>query len=244
MFSDIDTTEQIIPTFNPSGFPITKVLTNNTQNVLKSNLMTLLQHGFGLDFIKVQDFLRNKKALLTGSSALWIQSPWCEHQNFDGNLNILIEDHCKNNNEIETAEARQILRNEIKNLLKGYETTISVKNDLDYVEQVWDFEFNLSYQALYKDTIIPVTRRVSIWLVNCSPIEIVKQFPINLSRCYWTGDKLVNLFNRSYLTNKTFTFDPKHKNLLSEFYISKYEKRGFECYPIEVDGTGIEDLIQ
>ena len=242
---------------NKQGYPETRSVFDlkSSEKDITNNMLTLLQNCFGLDAIRFMKFLRNRKAALAGSSTLWVQAPWCDYQDFDGDLDIWIREddelsalksdprHCNLNRVNLMAPINSffdlhgyspVARNSSFPDRNDYLT--QVDSSFKYINTIYSFTRELTHRGIYKEA-VKKTHKIQVMLLNRDVAEMVNLFDISLTRCLWFGDcinppDITNFFPREELENKTFTLssvfqDVSHK----ESRIRKYEKRGFTFVP-------------
>ena len=252
---------------NQSGYPITRLTETSGKTEVeiktKNNLLTLLQNGFGLDFAKFLSFLTEEKAIVAGSASLWIASPWCEYQDFDGDLDIWIQesDALSHRNYVAAPEhpfgysgyanyhpERQGLVKHLTETFEGmgYQTVcrngqFPDRNDylshidpnFKYINTIYSFTRDIIHRGIYKDP-IKRTHKIQVMLLSIPPVEMVKQFDITVTRCFYDGVKFKH-FCGSDVKNKTFHMEGNCSDLRRKTKrIEKYERRGFKLVSVEV----------
>jgi hypothetical protein len=253
---------------NSSGYPITRFtnFSGKTPREIntKTYLLTLLRNGFGLNFATFQEFLTTEKAILAGSAALWLVSPWCQYQEFDGDLDIWIQesDALSHLNYVAKPEhvygyasyamyhpERQALVKRLTNTFKeqGYQPVIrngmfpdrndylsNVDPNFKYINTIYSFTREIIHRGIYNDP-IKRTHKIQVMFLSIPPVEMVRQFDITVTRCFYDGAKLKH-FHGSDVNNKTFHMEGNCTDLKRKTKrIEKYERRGFEMISVLVN---------
>ena len=207
---------------NKQGYPESRYVGSvfdlkSSEKDITNNMLTLLQNCFGLDPIKFANFLRNQNAALAGSSTLWVQAPWCDYQDFDGDLDIWIREddelsalkyaphpeHAFGYPSFVISHPKRIeLMAPITSFfdLHGYSPVArnssfpdrndyltQVDSSFKYINTIYSFTRELTHRGIYKEA-IKKTHKIQVMLLNRDVAEMVNLFDISLTRCLWFGD--------------------------------------------------------
>ena len=205
---------------NKQGYPESRYVgsvMSVSNHILTDNMVTLLQNCFGLDAIRFMKFLRNRKAALAGSSTLWVQAPWCDYQDFDGDLDIWIREddelsalkyaphpeHAFGYPSFVISHPKRIeLMAPITSFfdLHGYSPVArnssfpdrndyltQVDSSFKYINTIYSFTREITHRGIYKEA-IKKTHKIQVMLLNRDVAEMVNLFDISLTRCLWFGD--------------------------------------------------------
>lgn len=210
---------------NQEGYPVTRSVFDleSSKKDLTNNMLTLLQNCFGLDPMKFANFLCNRKAALAGSSTLWVQAPWCDYQDFNGDLDIWIreddelsslkyapqQEHVFGYASFANYHPKRVeLVDRISRFFEeyGYEKIVrnsgfpdrndyltQVDNSFKYINTIYSFTCERIHRSIYKEA-VKKTHKIQVMLLNCRVEEMVNLFDISLTRCLWSGDCINNAF--------------------------------------------------
>ena len=234
--------------------------TTSEQTTTKNNLVNLIDDKFYMDPYKFQDFLVREKAILAGSSTLWALSPWCKYLDFDGDLDIWIQesDELSRLNYVASPEhtlgysgfsayhpERRALVDRLRQVLEGdnfefkmVSRNISFPDRNDYLATVDpSFKYINTLYSFTKDVIrrdVKKTLKIQVMLLSIPPVEMVKHFDISVTRCYYDGNVIKHLCAKD-LKCKTFSMEESCTDLNRKTSrIRKYEGRGFAFETLEI----------
>ena len=224
------------------------------KNTKMDNLFSLLEDKFCVDPLMFQNFLIREKAILAGSSTLWAMSPWCRYYNFNGDLDIWIQepDALSRLNYVASPEhrfgysgfanyhpERKALVDRLTTVLEGegfdykkvarnfyYPDRDDYSTDVDPSFKYINAIYSFTKDVVQRD--VKKTLKIQVMLLSIPPVEMVNHFDISLTRCYYSGVGLIHLRLLREIENKTFSINTSCTDLKRKTSrIRKYEKRGF-----------------
>ena len=110
----------------------------------------------------------------------------------------------------------------------------SVDPNFKYINTIYSFTREIVHRGIFSDP-IKRTHKIQVMLLSIPPVEMVKQFDITVTRCFYDGVTFKH-FCSDDVKDKIFHMEGNCSDLKRKTKrIEKYERRGFELVSVEVN---------